>query len=145
LRWVPSAHAGWIDLDAGVLHRRGGATKITNKRQPPAKIHARLLSHLRRWRRIDTAHGFTNVIHYGGEQVAKLRRSWGTVAKAAGAARPDGAHILRHSCCTWLMQAGVDVYEVSGYTGVSVKVLLDTYGHHHPAFQTKAATATRRR
>jgi hypothetical protein len=40
------------------------------------------------------------------------------------------------------MAAGVDVYEVSGYTGVSVKVLLEVYGHHHPAFQSNAATAT---
>jgi integrase len=40
----------------------------------------------------------------------------------------DGPHIMRHSCCTWLMAAGVDVYEVSGYTGVSVEVLLSVYG-----------------
>jgi hypothetical protein len=38
--------------------------------------------------------------------------------------RKDGPHILRLSCCTWLMQAGIDVYEAAGYTGVSAKVLL---------------------
>ena len=52
---------------------------------------------------------------------------------------------MRHSCCTWLMAAGVDVYEVSGYTGVSVEVLLSVYGHHHSDFQSKAATATGKR
>jgi hypothetical protein len=52
---------------------------------------------------------------------------------------------MRHSCCTWLMAAGVNVYEVSGYTGVSVEVLLAVYGHHHPAFQEQAATATSKR
>ena len=86
-----------------------------------------------------------HVIHYQGAPVQKLRRSWASVAKAAGATRQDGAHILRHSCCTWLMQSGVDVYEVSGYTGVSVKVLLEVYGHHHPSCQLKAATASGRR
>jgi integrase len=147
LRWLPSPSAGWFDLDAGVLHRRGGQTRITNKRQPPAKIHARLLPHLRRWHRLDTGSEppITNVIHYQGEPIGKLRRSWDTVAKQAGGTRKDGPHILRHSCCTWLMQAGVDVYEVAGYTGVSVKVLLETYGHHHPAFQENAATATTKR
>lgn len=145
LRWLPSASHGWIDLAAGVLHRRGAATKITNKRQPPARIHARLLPHLRRWHTLDKARGITNVVHFQGEPVAKLRRSWASVAKAAGARGSDGAHILRHSCCTWLMQAGVDVYEVSGYTGVSVQTLLDVYGHHHPDFQSKAATASGRR
>jgi hypothetical protein len=43
------------------------------------------------------------------------------------------------------MQAGVNVYEVSGYTGVSVEVLLEVYGHHHPAFQSNAATASSKR
>ncbi len=147
LRWLPSADAGWFDLDAGVLHRRGSQTRITNKRQPPARIHARLLPHLRRWRSLnmDRAPPITSVIHYRGEPVQKLRRSWDTVARLAGATRKDGPHILRHSCCTWLMQAGVDVYEVSGYTGVSVETLLEVYGHHHPAFQANASRATGKR
>jgi integrase len=162
LRWVPSPTAGWFDLDNEVLHRRGSRTTINNKRQPPARIHAHLLPHLRRWHRMDTAKGFTHVIRYQGESVKKLRRSWGTVARSAAKAMAereskrtgtnvvpsevkDGPHIMRHSCCTWLMAAGVDVYEVSGYTGVSVEVLLEVYGHHHPNFQSKAATATGKR
>jgi integrase len=162
LGWLPSPTAGWFDLTNSVLHRRGSRTRITSKRQPPARIHARLLPHLRRWHRMDTVAGFTKVIRYQGEPVKKLRRSWGTVAKlaakltaereskrtgkkVAAGATMDGPHIMRHSCCTWLMAAGVDVYEVSGYTGVSVEVLLTVYGHHHPDFQSKAATATGKR
>lgn len=162
LQWLPSATAGWFDLETGVLHRRGSATRITNKRQPPARIHTRLLPHLRRWHVADTAKGFVHVIRYQGEPVTKLRSSWKSVAEEAAkltAQREtkrvgkkvaprnveDGPHIMRHSCCTWLMAAGVDVYEVSGYTGVSVKVLLEVYGHHHPAFQSNAATATSKR
>jgi integrase len=162
LGWLPSPTAGWFDLDNGVLHRRGLRTRITNKRQPPARIHARLLPHLRRWHRMDTAAGFTKVIRYQGETVKKLRRSWGTVCRLAATLTAereskrtgtkvaprevkDGPHIMRHSCCTWLMAAGVDVYEVSGYTGVSVEVLLNVYGHHHPDFQSNAATATSKR
>jgi len=103
--------------------------------------------------------GLTKLIRYQGAPVKKLRRSWGTVAKLAAKltaeheskrmgkkvvarATKDGPHIMRHSCCTWLMAAGVDVYEVSGYTGVSVEVLLEVYGHHHPDFRSNAATAT---
>jgi integrase len=162
LGWLSSPTAGWFDLENGVLHRRGARTRITNKRQPPARIHARLLPHLRRWYRVDTATGFTKVIRYQGETVKKLRRSWGSVARLAAklmAEREskrtgktvvprnvqDGPHIMRHSCCTWLMAAGVDVYEVSGYTGASVEVLLSVYGHHHPTFQSNAATATGKR
>ena len=83
LRWLPSPTAGWFDLNAGVLHRRGSATRITNKRQPPARIHARLLPHLRRWHKADTAKGFSDVIRYHGEQVTKLRSSWASVARRA--------------------------------------------------------------
>jgi integrase len=53
--------------------------------------------------------------------------------------------VLRHTAATWLMQAGVDVFEASGYLGMSVEVLLEVYGHHHPSFQEKAARATGRK
>lgn len=145
LRWIPSATSGWFDLENGVLHRRGSDMRETNKRQPPAKIHASLLPHLQRWRAKDLKHGITSVVHYMGEPITKLRRAWDSVAKLAGAERKDGPHVLRHTCITWLMRDGVDVYEVSGYAGVSVEVLLETYAHHHPAFQSKAATATGKR
>lgn len=145
LRWLPSATAGWFDLEAGVLHRRGAASRQSNKRQPPARIHRLLLPHLRRWRADDLKHGITNVVHYQGRPVAKLRHSWATVAKLAGAARKDGAHILRHTAATRLMQSGVDLYEAAGFLGMTPQTLWDTYGHHHPDFHQAAATATPKR
>ena len=147
LRWLPTPASGWVDAEAGVLHRRGSDAVLSSKRQPPARIHARLLPHLRRWRRMDMERNvpITSVIHYQGAAVRKLRRSWETVARRAGAPSRDGPHILRHSCCTWLMQAGVEIYEVSGYTGVSVETLLEVYGHHHPSFQKAAANARAKR
>jgi integrase len=76
------------------------------------------------------AHGIASVIHYHGEPVAKLRRSWKTVSGGAA----DGPHVLRHTAATWLMQAGVDVFEAAGYLGMTVDTLLEVYGHHHPSF-----------
>jgi integrase len=64
------------------------------------------------------------------------------VAKNAGQGH-DGAHILRHSCATWLMQQGVSPFEAGGYLGMSPQTLQDVYGHHNPAFQTNAAAYTR--
>jgi hypothetical protein len=43
------------------------------------------------------------------------------------------------------MQAGVDAFEPTGYLGMSVETLLKVDGHHHRAFQEKAAKATSRR
>jgi integrase len=141
LRWLPSPTNGWFDLEGGVLHRAGSVAAESRKRQPPAKIHARLLPHLRRWRAADLAHGITSVVHFQGEPIVKLRRSWKTVSGGAA----DGPHVLRHTAATWLMQAGVDPFEAGGYLGMSVKVLLEVYGHHHPDFQSVAASATNKR
>jgi hypothetical protein len=31
-----------------------------------------------------------------------------------------------------MMQAGTDVWQVAGYLGMSVEMLIANYGHHHP-------------
>ncbi len=50
-------------------------------------------------------------------------------------------HTLRHTAATWLMQAGVPVWTAAGYLGMSVEVLVNTYGHHHPDHLREAANA----
>jgi integrase len=140
LRWLPSPSSGWIDLESGTLHRAGGSERGSNKRKPPARIHARLLPHLRRWLRLDSEHGISHVVHYLGSPVRKLRHAWTSVGGGK-----DGAHICRHTAATRQMQAGTDIYEAAGYLGMSVETLLEVYGHHHPAFQEKAAQATGRK
>jgi integrase len=142
LRWLPSPSCGWVDLEAGVLHRRGSTVRPSNKRQPPAKIHAKLLPFLRRWRKADAARGIVSVVHYQGKPIRKLRRSWESVAIAAGAVHRDGPHIMRHTAATWLMRSGVSPYEAAGYLGMSPETLWETYGHHHPDHQDDAARAT---
>ena len=94
LRWVPSIDGGWIDLDAGIIHRRGSGEGESRKLATPAKIPTRLLPHLRQWRKADLAKGITHVVHYYGRPVKKLRRSWKAVANAAGHGTDDGPHIL---------------------------------------------------
>lgn len=142
LNWLPSPTGGWFDLDACVLHRRGRNARISKKRQPPARIHARLVPHLVRWRAKDLARGVTSVIHYQGSAVRKLRRSWASVAELAQGSRKDGPHIIRHTAATWQMQAGTNLYEAAGYLGMSPDTLWQTYGHHHPDFQAQAAQAS---
>ena len=146
LKWMPSATSGWFDLEAGVLHRRGsGSGPEGNKRQPPARIHTRLLPHLRRWREDDLAEGIASVIHYRGEPILKLRRSWSGVARAAGSKRRDSPHIVRHTAATWQMQAGTELAQAAAYLGMRPETLWDYYGHHHPDFQQQAANAQARR
>jgi len=138
LRWLSSPSAGWIDLETGTLHR--AAERESNKRKPPARIHARLLPHLRRWYQADIAEGISHVVHYAGQPIRKLRRAWATISDGR-----DGPHICRHTAATWLMQAGVDLYEASGYLGMTPETLWSTYGHHHPSFQETASRAVSKR
>jgi hypothetical protein len=63
LRWLPSTHGGWVDVDNAIIHRRAYGAERTNKRQPPARVHSRLLGHLRAWRKADLEKGITAVIH----------------------------------------------------------------------------------
>ena len=127
------------------MHRRGSHAARSKKLQPPARIHQRLIPHLRKWRREDMARGVTWVIHYEGQPIKKVRRSWETVRREAGSVRPDTPHVLRHSSATMFMSWGIDVPIIAGYLGMSPEVLMDVYGHHHPQFQESIAQSTPRK
>jgi hypothetical protein len=99
------------------------------RKEAAARIPNRLLPHLRRLRRLDLENGIASVVHYQGEQVRKLRNSWPTIARLAGATKRDAPHIVRHTAATWLMQAGtVSLYDAAGYLGMSPETLWEVYG-----------------
>jgi integrase len=141
LSWLPSTHTGWVDLDAEIIYRRGNDQRKTNKQQTPHPIPSRLLPHLRRWRETDRKFGIKHVIHYQGEPVIKLRRSWTTARSAAGLGDDVTPHTLRHTAATWLMQRGVDAWEAAKYLGMTVETLERVYGHHHPDYLKQAKNA----
>jgi integrase len=145
LRWLPATTGGHVDLERGVLYRRGTGQRETKKRRPPVRLPDRLLGHLRRWHRIDARHAITHVVHYQGSPCGKMRRSWGTVRAAAGLGQDVTPHTMRHTCCTWLMQAGVEIFEAAGFLGMSAATLEQVYGHHHEDYQNAAATGIGRR
>jgi len=145
LRWLPSIDGGWFDLEQCLLYRRGKGARETKKRQPPVRIHSRLLPHLRRWKRIDEQWGETAVCHYQGGTVQKLRNSWNTIRIAAGLGPEVTPHIVRHTAATWLLQNGVDMFEAAGYLGMSLEMLDRVYGHHHADFMNAAARSMPRK
>ncbi|RUQ77940.1 hypothetical protein ELZ22_17615, partial [Brucella abortus] len=70
---------------------------------------------------------------------ADIRHAWNRARDAAGLDAKVTPHILRHTRATWLMRAGVDIWEASHSLGMSTKTLEAVYGHHHASFQSKAA------
>ena len=143
LYWMENLKGGWIDLERGVIHRKGVREVETNKRKPPAKIHRRLLLFMRRWHAKDMAGDvkIPCVCHWQGKEVTKLRRSWNTARKAAGLGTDVTPHVLRHTRVTWLLQEGIPIFEVAGSVGMSPHTVEKVYGHHSPDFQSRAANS----
>ena len=51
---------------------------------------------------------------------------------------------MRITIRSWLMQLGIDMWEAAGYLGMSIKMLEEVYGHHHPEHQKSIRTAFKR-
>lgn len=159
----PTSGRGFVDYERGVFFRREPGSRETRKRQPPVRLPARLLAHLRRWRDTELEIGTARrgksrnvgrrisedfVVEWNGRPVASVKKAFRQACEAAGLGWYDEGgrfrtdvtpHILRHTAATWMMQAGVDPWEASGFLGMTVETLIATYGHHHPDFQADAA------
>jgi integrase len=147
-----------MNLDAMVYQGKGALERSTKKRRPPAKIASRLRPHLVRWHKVDNARSVqlrAAGIMKDGEQIrfvvnrmtdgqplaGKIRSAWEGILEDAGLGEDVVRHSLRHTAATWLMQAGVDLWEAAGWLGMTVEQLEANYGHHHPEFQEEAAEA----
>jgi len=126
--FTPSATGGWIDLDAGLFHRAAVGERATKKRKPPVPLPARLIAHLRRWQ----AQGARHPVEWNGRAVTSIKKAFRRVRTEAGLGPDVTAHVLRHTTATWLMQAGVPIWEASGFVGITPETMARVYGHHHP-------------
>jgi integrase len=162
LKWSDSADQAWVDLDAGVIYRRGRAERDhKNKRRPLVKLPRRLLAHMRRWHQMDkVAAGavvprpsgaagvvavrskITTVLHHGGHPLAgRIRTGFEGIVRDAGLDDGITPHWMRHTCATWLMERDVPPWEAAGYMGMSMETLEKCYGHHRPSHQARARKA----
>ncbi|PIT06402.1 integrase [Bradyrhizobium nitroreducens] len=133
---IPAVGRSFVDLDRGIFYRRRQGDARTNKRQPPVPIPPRLLVHLRRWHRLDS-HA-KNFVQFNGMPVTSVKTAFKSAVRLAGLGTGVSPHTLRHTAATWLMQRGADPWQAAGYLGMSLEVLLNTYGHHHPDYLSDA-------
>ncbi|SDT96614.1 Site-specific recombinase XerD [Stappia sp. ES.058] len=132
----PTIGCGYIDLGAGLFHRRPPGERETKKRQPPVALPDRLLAHLRRWERLGISG--THVVEWNGKPVTKINKAFRAVRAAAGFEEDVVPHTLRHTAATWLARAGVPFVEGADYVGMSVETFERVYRHHAPGFQEQA-------
>lgn len=140
---ILAMHWGQIDLKAGVMSRiREGKAQDKKKRAPKVRLGRRVLSHLRRWKRLDkneklVCH-FTDRWHPGSREVTDPHGAWKKIIKESGL-KGVTRHTLRHTRATWMMQADVPIWEAAGFLGMSIKTLERVYAHHAPTHQERAA------
>lgn len=140
LGFMPNTGGGWIDVDNGVLHRRGEGERETKKRRPPMRLPRQLLAHCRRWR----AMGDLWVVSYGGQRVGDVQTAFEGARNAAGL--PDvSPHVLKHTAITWAMQRGMRLDDAAQYFGTSRETIMRTYWHHSPDYQAEAVAVMDRK
>lgn len=130
----------WIDVDNGVFYREApGETAASNKNAPSIRIPSRLIAHCRRWR--DAGAEFLCEYHKGkpGDPKKAFARLVDEVLGDEG--DEIVRHSLRHTAATWLLQAAQDPHATAGYLGMRTDVLIKTYGHHHPDYQSQIGDA----
>lgn len=86
-----------------------------------------------------------HVIHWNGSSVQSVKKSFAHARERAGLDASVIPHTLRHSCATWLMQAGVSQWDAASFLGMTMEVLDRVYSHpSSPDFQKAASEAIRR-
>ncbi len=81
-------------------------------------------------------------VEWNGKQVQSVKKGFARDVEQAKLSTDEGnvtPHTLRHTAATWLMQAGTEPWKAAGYLGMTVEVLLNVYGHHHPDYMRDAA------
>lgn len=135
----PTVGHGYVDVERGLFYRRPPGTRETKKRTPPVGLDSRLLAHLRRWRDKGLSSSF--VVEWNGQPVERVHKAFRAARDAAGLGPEVTPHVLRHTAATWGMQNRADPYALSGMLGMTLEVLQDVYGHHHPDHNRAAAAA----
>ncbi|WP_051511351.1 tyrosine-type recombinase/integrase [Skermanella stibiiresistens] len=137
LQWQPNSLGGWVDLERGIIDFQGSARR-TNKRRSAIPIPGRLMTFLKLARRRTMRY----VIEFEGRPVRDPKKALATAGRVAGLGNVF-SHLLKHSAITYLLGAGVPLWEVAGWTGTSEETIRRVYGHHSPDYLSSAVKALR--
>jgi integrase len=126
-----------VDLDGRRIDFNEPGRERTKKRRsrPPINdtLHAALLA-----AKATAETGY--VVEWAGDRVDSVKHGFRSAVERAGLVGVT-PHTLRHTAVTWMMQAGVPVWEAAGFAAMTVQMVQEVYGHHHPDHLTGAARA----
>jgi integrase len=126
-----------VDLENRVLDFRDPGRNRTRKRRVVVPINDTLHAALTAARALATSEA---VVEWAGGSIVRIKHAF---RDAAARANLHGVtpHVLRHTAVTWMLQAGVNPWEVAGFTGMTLEMVQQVYGHHHPDHLRDAARA----
>lgn len=138
--WRDGPGLSFVDTANGLFYRHASGEEETDKRQPPVRLSARLLAHMRRWERMDAARrpAPLYVVNFGGSPILSAKTALGRATALCGLQNVT-AYSLRHTAASWLVAKGLPTRMVADFLGTSEAMILAHYGHLSPGYQDRAA------
>lgn len=121
-----------VDFDAGYIRLEGENTKNGKRRIVPLSGIARSALENRAQFRAEHCPASPWVFaHRNGERIQFLQNGFKSACKRAGIT-DFRVHDLRHTCASWLVSAGVPLFEVKELLGHSSIEMTERYAHLSP-------------
>lgn len=132
LKWVPSLHSGWVDLDRGVIHFLGKAEEETKKRKGVVTMTRTLLADMRSWEQDSE-----NVISFAGQPIHRIDKAFRRAVERAEL-EDVTPHTLKHTAVTWAFMKGMSLEMAVDFFATSRETLENVYRSYHPDAQREA-------
>ncbi len=126
-----------VSLEAGHISFKMPGRPTSNKRRGMVPINATLKAVLEDAAILSQS---DYVVEFRGGPVKDIKHAFKDAAKAAGLVGVT-PHVLRHTCATWLIQAGVSFAETADFLCDSEQMIRKVYRHHSPEWLRGAASA----
>ena len=126
-----------VDMPNRLVDFREPGKARTRKRRVPAPMNDTLHAALADAQAMATTE---YVIEWAGAPVARVLHAFRDAAERASLSGVT-PHVLRHTAVTWMLQAGIDPWQAAGLVGMTIEMVQQVYGHHHPEHLRGAARA----
>lgn len=127
LRW------DMVDLKRKIIDFNPPGRIQTKKKRAVVAINNELYLYLRAAKKARAAY----VISFNGKKVCDIKKGFAAACKAAGLKNVT-PHTLRHTCGTWMAQAGISMWQISGILGHNNSRTTELYLKHSPDYQREA-------
>ncbi len=129
---------GNVDFDHGIVYFRP-ARAGSNKRAATVRMNSELRDELLAAKARATCE---HVIEYHGRGIRSVRQGFENARERAGLRRSITIHTTKHSCISWMVQAGVPFSKVASFANTSEAVIRKHYAHLSPSYFDECGDAT---